>query len=108
MENRAKELQRQLFADRTSSPLFFANQMRVTLAAAAYVLMDDVRRIGCKGSEFAACEVATLRTKLIKVGARITISVRRFVAHCSSSYPYQDAFAQIARNLMRSAMPAAP
>jgi hypothetical protein len=99
MENRIKEQQLDLFADRTSCHSFLANQFRVLLAGAAYVLLSHVRRVGLKGTELAKAQVGTIRLKLLKVAARVTISVRRVVLHLSSAYPYRRLFAQLTRRL---------
>ncbi len=99
MENRIKEQQLGLFADRTSCHSFLANQFRLLLASAAYVLIEHLRRVGLKDTELAKAQVTTLRTKLFKVAARVTVSVRRIVFHLSSYCPYQQLFALLARRL---------
>jgi len=100
MENRIKEQQLHLFADRTSCHKFIANQFRLMLASAAYVLVDHLRRTVLKGTELACAQVATIRLKLFKVAARVRTSVRRVVFHFSSSYPYQRLLRQIVACLM--------
>jgi hypothetical protein len=100
MENRIKEQQLGLFADRTSCHRFVANQFRVMLAAAAYVLMEHLRRTVLKGTELASAQVSTLRLKLLKVAARVVVSVRRIVLHLAGSYPQQTLFRQIVRHLV--------
>lgn len=92
MENRIKE-QGQLFADRTSCHAFAANQFRVLLAAAAYVLVECVRRVGLAGTEMEEAEVRTIRLRLFKIGAWVKRTVRRVVVTMSSSYPWQELFA---------------
>jgi Transposase DDE domain group 1 len=99
MENRIKEQQRGLFADRTSCHRFVANQFRVLLAAAAYVLVSHIRRVGLAGTELARAEVGTLRLRLFKVGAWVQRSVRRVVVRMASSYPWPELFAGVARQL---------
>jgi hypothetical protein len=89
MENRIKEQQLGLFADRTSCHRFVANQLRLLLASAAYVLIEHLRRVGLKGTELARAQVSTIRLKLFKIAARVRVSVRRVVLHFASSYPYQ-------------------
>jgi hypothetical protein len=106
MENRIKEQQLWLFADRTSCHAFVANQFRVLLAAAAYVLVDHLRRDGLAGTELAAAQVNTIRLKLLKIGARVVTSVRRVVVHLASGYPLQELFARVAVDLV--AQPALP
>ena len=105
MENRIKEQQLHLFADRTSCHQFMANQFRLMLASAAYVLVDHLRRTVLKGTELACAQVETIRLKLFKVAARIRTSVRRVVLHFSSSYPYQRLFRQITVRLVPQTPP---
>lgn len=100
MENRIKEQQLGLFADRTSCHAFAANQFRMLLAASAYVLLSHLRRVGLKGTELAAAQVGTIRLKLLKVAARVTVSVRRIVLHLASAYPLQPLFARLTRRLV--------
>ena len=99
MENRIKEQQLDLFADRTSCHRFAANQFRLLLAAAAYLLMSHLRRAALRGTELARAQVGTLRLKLLKVAARVVTSVRRVMFHLSSSYPYQQLFRMIVARL---------
>ena len=99
MENRIKEQQLGLFADRTSCHQFQANQFRLLLASAAYVLIEHLRRVGLVGTELAKAQVTTIRTKLLKIAARVTVSVRRIVFHLSSYNPYQSLFALLVRRL---------
>ena len=99
MENRIKEQQLGLFADRTSCHSFLANQFRLLLASAAYVLIEHLRRVGLTGTELAKAQVTTIRTKLFKMAARVTASVRRIVFHLSSYSPYQQLFILLMRRL---------
>jgi hypothetical protein len=92
MENRIKEQQLGLFADRTSCHAFLANQFRVLLSAAAYVLVETLRREGLTGTELASAQVSTIRLKLLKIGGRIVRSVRRVVLHLASPFPLQELF----------------
>ena len=100
MENRIKEQQMDLFADRTSCHDFVANQFRLLLSAAAYVLTETLRRTALKDTELKNAQVGTIRLKLLKIGARIKTSVRRIVLHMASGYPLQDLFHQIAERLI--------
>ncbi len=100
MENRIKEQQLGLFADRTSCHKFVANQFRVLLASAAYVLIEHIRRTALKGTELAKAQVSTIRLKLFKIAARVVTSVRRVVFHLSSSCPYQPLFRQVIDRLV--------
>jgi hypothetical protein len=102
MENRIKEQQLGLFADRASCHKFLANQFRLLLASAAYVLFEHLRRTTLKGTELAAAQVQTIRLKLLKVAARVRTSVRRVIFHFSSSYPYQQLFTRIVARLVPS------
>ena len=95
MENRIKEQQLGLFADRTSCHDFVANQFRVLLSAAAYLLIETLRREGLAQTELATAQVTTIRLKLLKIGARVVCSVRRIVLHLAGGYPYKELFAQI-------------
>jgi hypothetical protein len=99
MENRIKEQQLGLFADRTSCHDFLANQFRVLLSAAAYVLMEFVRRVGLRGTELQAAQVGTIRLKLLKIGARLVQSVRRVVLHLAGGYPLKELFQQVVLRL---------
>ena len=99
MENRIKEQQLDLFADRTSCHRFAANQFRLLLASAAYVLISHLRRLALPGTQLARAQVGTIRIKLLKVAARVVTSVRRVVFHLSSSYPYQSLFRAIVARL---------
>jgi hypothetical protein len=98
-ENRIKEQQLGLFADRTSCHAFRANQFRVLLSAAAYVLVETLRRIGLAGTELASAQVPTIRLKLLKIGGRIVRSVRRIVVHLASGFPLRPLFATILARL---------
>jgi len=90
MENRIKEQQLDLFADRTSAATMRANQLRLWFASMAYVLIDALRRIGLAGSRFADATCGTIRLKLLKIGALVRLSVRRLKLAMPSTFPYQD------------------
>lgn len=100
MENRIKEQQLGLFADRTSCHRFVANAFRLLLSSAAYVLIQALRREALPGTELAVAQVGTIRLRLLKVAARVLVSTRRVVLHLASGYPYQDLFEGICRRLM--------
>ena len=100
MENRIKEQQLGLFADRTSCHRFLANQFRLLLSSAAYVLVQALRRTALAGTELARAQVGTIRLKLFKVAARVVVTVRRVVFHLSSSYPYQAVFRGVHARVM--------
>jgi len=99
MENRIKEQQLGLFADRTSSSTMLANQFRLLLSSAAYVLMQTLRRTVLAGTELARAQITTIRTKLIKIAARRIVSARRVVLHLSSSCLLQPLFRRLAHRL---------
>lgn len=92
MENRIKEAQLELFADRTSSHMFKANQLRLWLSSFAYVLIEALRRLGLRKTTFAVATAGSIRLKLIKIGALITKSVRRVKIAMSSAHPHQTEF----------------
>lgn len=94
VENRIKELH-DLEIDRTSCSRFWANQFRVLLTAAAYVLMQELR-LRAAGTACARSQVGLLRERLLKLGARVMVSVRRIVVHLPASFPFQSAFDRIA------------
>ena len=99
-ENRIKEQQLGLFADRTSCHQFVPNQFRVLLSAAAYVLLQHLREKALAGTEMAEAQVLTIRTKLLKIGALVKRSARRVVLHLAGGYPMQNLFRLIARRLI--------
>src|SRR3954466_11577283 len=92
MENRIKECQLDLFADRTSAATMRANQLRLWFAAMAYVLLCALRRIGLPHTQFAESTCGTIRLKLLKIGALVRVSVRRIKFAMSSACPWQDEF----------------
>lgn len=100
MENRIKEQQLGLFADRTSCHDFVANQFRLLLSSFAYVLIEHLRRVGLKDTPLAHAQVSTIRTRLLKIGALVKTSVRRLVLHLSAAFPLAELFQHIARQLM--------
>jgi hypothetical protein len=93
MENRIKEQQLDLFADRTSTQTFESNQLRLWLSSMAYVLMQAFRQNCLAKTSFAKATVGTIRLNFLKLGARITVSVRRILIAIASSCPYQDILA---------------
>jgi Transposase DDE domain group 1 len=98
MENRIKE-QFSLFADRVSAETMRANQMRLYLSAMAYILVSGLRRLGLPGTELAQAQVSTIRTKLLKIGSQIRVTVRKVWVSMASSYPWQDLYRQVWANL---------
>jgi hypothetical protein len=92
VENRIKEQQLDLFADRTSAATMRANQLRLWFASFAYVLLEALRRIGLRYSQFATATCGTIRLKLLKIGAQVRRSVRRIKVAMASAYPYQTEY----------------
>ncbi len=101
MENRIKEQQLGLFADRTSSATMRANQLRLYFASLAYVLMHGLRRLGLEGTSLARAQCTTIRLKVLKIAARIRITVRKIWLSFCDTYPYASEFVQILANLRR-------
>lgn len=99
MENRIKEAQADLFADRTSAGAMRANQLRLWFASIAYVLMCALRRIALADTQFANASCASIRLKLIKIGALVTVSVRRIKIAMASAYPWRQDWAIAHRRL---------
>ncbi len=93
MENRIKECQADLFADRTSTGTMRANQLRLWFASMAYVLLCALRRIGLRHTQFAEATCGTIRLKLLKIGALVRVSVRRVKLAMASACPYQHEYA---------------
>jgi Transposase DDE domain group 1 len=102
MENRIKEQQLGMFADRTSSHTMRANQLRLYFASMAYVLTNELRRVALAGTALARAQVSTIRTRLFKIGAIVKISVRRIYVALSSVFPLREVFCQALLNLQRA------
>jgi hypothetical protein len=105
MENRIKEQQLDLFADRTSAHTMRANQLRLWLASLAYVLIQALRRFGLEGTQLERAQAGTIRTRLLKIGAVITVSVRRVFVAFSEATPMRYLMARIL-SLLRKRLPA--
>src|SRR4029079_15325296 len=90
MENRIKEQQLHLFADRTSAHTMRANQIRLFFSSIAYVLLEALRRLGLTGTEMAEAQCQTIRLKLLKVGALVRVTVRKVWVRMSSGCPYAE------------------
>ena len=95
MENRIKECQLDLYADRTSAATMRANQLRLWFASFAYVLMCALRRIGLAHTRLATATCGTIRTKLLKIGAQVRVSVRRVKVAMATACPYANEFALV-------------
>lgn len=105
MENRIKEQQLDLFADRTSMSSMRGNQLRLWIASLAYVLVAELRRVGLAGTQLARAQAGTIRTRLFKLAGRVTISVRRVLVSFSEVFPLQELFAQALTNIRRAYPP---
>lgn len=99
MENRIKEQQLALFADRTSTGLMRSNQLRLYFSTFAYLLLQGLRRLGLKDTQMAHAQCQTIRLKLLKIGAQIRVTVRRVWLSMASGYPFVGIFARVYRQL---------
>jgi len=99
MENRIKEQQLDLFADRLSTHHLHANQLRLYFSTFAYVLLCALRRLGLQDTELQTAQCATIRTRLLKLGAQVRVSVRRVWIAFSESFPAQALFTEVLRNI---------
>lgn len=100
MENRIKEQQLALFADRTSTALMRSNQLRLYFSSMAYCLMQALRRLGLPGTDMAQAQCGTIRLRLLKIGAQIRISVRKVWISMSNGFALPDLFERVYRNLL--------
>jgi len=101
MENRIKEQQLALFADRTSTGWMRSNQLRLYFSSFAYILMQRLRQLGLKGTELAQAQCETIRLKLFKIGAQIAVTVRKVWISFSESYPYLGLFQRVFARLQQ-------
>jgi hypothetical protein len=101
MENRIKEQQLGMFADRTSTATMRANQLRLYFSSVAYVLMQALRRLGLKDTALATAQCDTIRLKLLKIGAQIQVTVRKVWFRMATGHPYADVFEQVYINLQK-------
>jgi len=102
MENRIKEQQLALFADRTSAETMRANQLRLWFSSVAYVLLSELRRRGLAGTAWAGAQCDTIRLKLLKIGAQVQVTVRKVWVSLSEAYPYQELFAAVYHHLRQA------
>ncbi|HMB08785.1 MAG TPA: IS1380 family transposase [Isosphaeraceae bacterium] len=100
-ENRIKEQQLHLFADRTSAGTMRANQIRLFFSSIAYTLLNALRRLGLAGTELAEAQCQTMRLKLLKIGALVQVTVRKVWVHLASSCPYAEVFQRVHARLSR-------
>ena len=101
MENRIKEQQLWLFADRTSCETMRANQVRLYLSTVAYLVLRALREFGLRGTELAQAQCGSIRWKLLKIGGVIRVTVRRVVVALSEACPFREVFTQVWENLQR-------
>jgi len=101
MENRIKENQLYLFADRTSTELLRSNQLRLWFSSVAYMLIVLIRRFGLKGTKDKRAQCHTIRTKLFKIGAQVIVSARRVSIRLATGYPFKQLFVTVLRNVQR-------
>jgi len=98
-ENRIKEQQLDLFADRTSTGKMWSNQLRLYFSSLAYVLLQTLRRMALAGTELAKAQCGTIRLKLLKVGAQVRVTVRKIWISLSGGYPHAALFARVLATL---------
>jgi hypothetical protein len=108
MENRIKEQQLDLLADRTSTQLLRSNQLRLYFSSFAYVMLCALRRLGLQDTDLANAQCGTIRTRLLKIGARIRITVRKVWIAFSESFPAQHLFIEVLHNLRKIPLRTAP
>jgi Transposase DDE domain group 1 len=101
MENRVKEQQLGLFADRTSTATMHANQLRLYFSSVAYMLLHALRRLGLQGTDLATAQCTTIRLKLLKIGAQVQVTVRRVWFRMAGGYAYAEAFTHAYANLQK-------
>ncbi len=101
MENRIKEQQLYLFADRTSSATMRANQLRLWFSSLAYTILNELRSVGLRGTKLSQATCETIRLKLLKIGAQVKVSVRRVFVSMASGHPSQEIFSTVLFNLQR-------
>ena len=101
MENRIKEQQLDLFADRTSTARMRSNQIRLYFSSIAYCLMQALRELGLAGTKMAKAQCATIRVRLLKIGARVRVTVRKVWISMASGHPARELFATVYDNLQR-------
>ncbi len=101
MENRIKEQQLYLFADRTSTSKMRSNQIRLYFSSVAYLLVSALRRVGLKGTKLAKAQCHTIRLNLLKVGAQVRVTVRKVWISWAEGYPFRDIFHQVFENIRK-------
>lgn len=105
MENRIKEQQLWLFADRTSTETLRANQLRLYFSSLAYVLLEGLRRLGLAATPLAQAQCGTIRQQLLKIGALVRVTVRKVWVALSSAYPWPELFTRVYANVQAALPP---
>ena len=108
MENRIKEQQLWLFADRTSSAKMPANQLRLHFSAFAGILLGILHRVGLRGTELASARIDTVRSRLLKLARRIRVTVRRVWLSFATAFPFRQVFMKALANLREAPVRAPP
>ena len=98
-ENRIKEQQLDLFADRTSTGKMWSNQLRLYFSSIAYILLQTLRRMALAGTELEKAQCGTIRRKLLKIGAQVRVTVRKVWVSLAGGYPYAELFARVLATL---------
>lgn len=98
-ENRIKEQQLDLFADRTSTGKMWSNQLRLYFSSVTYVLLQTLRRMGLAGTELERAQCGTIRLKLLKIGAQVRVTVRKIWISLAEGYPHAALFARVLATL---------
>ena len=106
MENRIKEQQLMLFADRTSTKKMQSNQVRLYFSSLAYMFVQTLRRLGLVNTEMAKAQSDTIRLKLLKIGARVRVTVTKVWISFAEGYPYKRIFNQVINNMLKIPIPA--
>ena len=101
MENRIKEQQLGLFADRTSTALLRSNQIRLYFSSIGYCVLEALRRLGLAGTKMTRAQCPTIRLRLLKIGARIRITARKVWISLATGYAWAGVFEQVYENLAR-------
>ncbi len=105
MENRIKEQQLDLFADRTSTAFMRSNQIRLYFSSIAYCLLQGLRELGLVGTKMAKAQCSTIRVRLLKIAARVRVTVRKVWISMASAHPARELFAAVYCNLQRRMPP---
>jgi hypothetical protein len=100
MENRIKEQKIDLYSARVSTEMLKSNQLRLYFSSIAYIVLNDLRRLGLKDTHLSSAQCCTIRLKLLKIGAKVKLSLSRIFVSFTSSYPFQSIFEKVYSNLL--------